>query len=173
MIHGIYKLNDIKLRCSCEPGGCWEWRFAVSTNGRKKPEPRVWFAPEGKSTTLSRAVWKLSGNPPVARVWRTCLNPLCGNPAHLMGGTQAEWGKWVAASGCLKGDPIRSAINKAAARGRRVLTDEQIAEIRHSNERGIDLAKRYGVSEKAISRARRSAYVRVLRGASVFSLGAR
>ena len=173
MIHGIRKLNDIKLRCHCEPGGCWEWRQAVQTSGRKKPEPRVWFALENKSTTLARAAWKLAGNPPVARVWRTCLNPLCGNPAHLMGGTQAEWGAWVAAQGYLKGDPIRSAVNKAKAASRRKLTDEQIAAIRESNESGEALAKVYGVSPTAISRVRRRVYTPILRGASVFSLGAR
>lgn len=173
MINGIRKLNDIKLRCHCEPGGCWEWRLTASTFGRKKPEPRVWFALEGKSTTLSRAVWKLAGNPPVARVWRTCINPLCGNPAHLMGGTQAEWGAWVAAQGYLRGDPIRAAINKARSQHRRKLTDQQIEEIRQSPESGESLAKRYGVSPQAISRARRRVYTPILRGASVFSLGAR
>ena len=169
---GIRTLADLKLRCHCEAGGCWEWRFSCS-QGRGKPEPRVWMADWRRCTTLSRAVWHLSGKPPVQRVWRTCRNTLCGNPAHLMGGTQAEWGAWMTASGHLRGCPIRSARNKAKSQHRRVLTDEQIAMVRDSDEMGTVLARKLGVSPHAISRARRQVYTRLLKGASVFSLGAR
>ena len=172
MISGIRALADIKLRCRCDEGGCWIWSMSASQS-RGRPEPRVWLADEKRTTTIGEAVWLLSGRPPVQRRWRTCFNTLCGNPAHIMGGTPADWGRWVSESGVLRGCSIRDAANKARAKRRRALSDDQIRHVMQSNDTGRALSLQLGVSESVISRYRRGQQPPLAKGASVFSWAAR
>lgn len=79
-----------------------------------------------------------------------CDNRKCVNPAHLVPGTAKEnthdmlnkgRGKWVHKHG----EDSNFAI----------LKEDDVREIRASKERGIDLAKRFGVSPTAICDIRR------------------
>lgn len=71
-----------------------------------------------------------------------CDNRRCVNPAHLLVGTAAD----------NTGDAIqRNRLASGSRHGRTRLTDEQVAEIRSSSEKGRELAQRMGVSESTIS----------------------
>lgn len=78
-------------------------------------------------------------------VLHRCDNPSCVNPDHLFVGTQAD----NMADKVSKG---RSALGET--NGRAKLTDTQAYEIKHSQARGKDLAKQYGVSPSRISAIR-------------------
>lgn len=78
-------------------------------------------------------------------VLHRCDNPPCCNPAHLFLGTVA--------------DNARDAVQKGRRRGERAnaskLTETQVIEVRRrraAGERGIDLAREFGVSNTAVSR---------------------
>lgn len=159
-IGGIRTLADLKLRCYLDPDShCWEWRGAVQTRSTGAQEPRVWLADERRCETIPRASWLLSGKPvPSGRwcCWRRCRNDKCGNPAHLMVGTKAQWGEWAAGLGYLQGRPERSIINRRikAQSGQTKLTMELAEWARESPQTGRDVAAALGVSESVVSRAR-------------------
>lgn len=174
--NGIRSVEDIRLRCRiCEETGCWEWRGSCQRRKDGTPDPRVWMADARTCKTLPNAVWTLQGKriPPGWRVWRRCLNPLCGNPEHLMSGTTAAWGVWVSRKGYLQGRIERSIINRAniLATGRSRITMEIAQAIRHSPKTGRELAAELGVDEKIISRIRTGKTFRVLTPtASIFAV---
>lgn len=76
----------------------------------------------------------------------TCDNPPCCNPAHLRCGTQKENIEDKYTKG--REDPRSGGRNHMAK-----LTGQQVAEIRSrvACERGVDLAREYGVSKATIS----------------------
>ncbi len=99
----------------------------------------------GKSITLSRAVFfKFHGYLPEV-VRHTCDNPRCMNPDHLIAGTQS--------------DNIRDAI----ARGRfksnlpdwRKITLEQEQAIREDARPQREIALDYGINQSQVSRIKR------------------
>jgi hypothetical protein len=118
---GIKTLADIKGRCVIDSEtGCWLWRGAMSTDGRRKGQPtsRVWIPQSqhtpGGTTTAPRAAWMLSGRElsPEQIVWRhVCGNAACINPAHGKAGTRQDMFADLVACGRLRGDPRRAAIN--------------------------------------------------------------
>lgn len=71
-----------------------------------------------------------------------CDNRRCVNPHHLETGTHAD----------NMADAVeRKRMASGARHPKTKLTAEQVAEIRESSERGIELARRFGVSESTIS----------------------
>jgi hypothetical protein len=102
--------------------------------------------------TASRVSYGLHKGPiPKGKVVRhKCDNPACVNPAHLELGTQREnvrdmidrgRGNWRAP----KGEERHNAI----------LTEDRVRYIRASNERGIDLAERFGVKPTTVAAIRK------------------
>lgn len=109
-----------------------------------------------QTQTGRRAVWHLSTGKPIPnnhRVYGTCSNRQCLNPAHMKCGPSTEWGAHKSASGVHK--TIKHQIGaRKAGRARSVLTPETYEEILTSSETGIAIAARLGVSMQTVSRAR-------------------
>jgi hypothetical protein len=176
---GVRDLEGIRLRCYCDPDtGCWHWR---GTNGKRHDrcasrEPLVWLADQRRTATVCRAAWMLAGKPlkPGYVVWRRCRVSDCANPAHLMAGTKAQWGAWVARTGYLRGRIERTIINRRNIlnAGRSTLTMELAQWIRESQQTGREIARVLGVGESPISRIRLGQTFRPTPAASVFDVGA-
>jgi len=154
-------LTKIKGGCHIDDlTGCWHWRGAMSQN----KYPRI-SAPDhtrggGMFTqTGARAVWHAHTGkaiPEGHRVYhKGCSTNTCINPAHLACGPTGDWGKQVATHGNWRGQPARIKANRAIGRKRSAVTPAIAAEIVHSSETGVALAKRLQIKQSVISRVRR------------------
>ena len=174
---GIRSLEDIRIRCHCDPDtGCWNWRGARGKKGRASAEPRCWLADDCKSVPVAHAAWMLGrrhGLQPGETVWRRCRNNLCCSPQHLMRGTKADWGEWVARHGYLRGRPERSAINRRIKieSGQTRMTMELAQWVRESRQTGREVAHALGELEQTVSKIRTGKSFKSARVASVFSWG--
>ena len=149
----IWTLESIHGNC-VEAGDCWEWAGAYS--GPKKAHPYCYH--DGSCTTVRSVVLKLSGKGRKSKkhcvAFPTCGNSRCVNPAHLRWATRSEV-MYVAAAKGLLNDRVR--VSKIAATKRATvgkLNMDAARAIRASDERQIDLAKRYGISQHAVSAIR-------------------
>ena len=124
--------------------GCWLWVGAIKSGGYGD----FWF--NGKVIGAHRASY-LMFNGPLSdneEVCHRCDVRCCVNPAHLFAGTRS--------------DNMVDASEKGRLQHRSAkLTSEQAAEIRASTERGVDLARRYGVSQNIICNIRAGRYYSV------------
>lgn len=137
MIHGIRKLGDIKLRCHCEPGGCWEWAGAMTGSG--SPSASI----GGKrSVNVRRWVLERSMGEPLGarRAVAVCGNARCVNPAHLQAMTAHEFNMWLSSRGRLSTVAVRLSRAKNA-RKRSPLTVEDVRRIRAMRAEGLSLRK--------------------------------
>lgn len=151
------KLSDIRDRCHIEDGH-WIWRGAVSAGG-----PNIW-APDftrldGKKVSQRgpRAVWHVKTGKAIPNGWRvfkTCDEPMCVNPAHVECKPCVEWGKEMAESGRWKGNVRRIAASRATGRARSSLDAEKVMQVLSSDKSGLQLAKELGACRNAISRLR-------------------
>lgn len=121
--------------------GCWLWTGALKDNGYGD----FWLG--GKVIGAHRASHILF-NGPLADdedACHRCDVRCCVNPAHVFAGSRS--------------DNMQDCSNKGRLQHRGAkLTSEQAEEIRTSNERGVDLAKRFGVSQNIICNIRRGRY---------------
>lgn len=166
-MRGVHDLEALRQRCVIDDlTGCWRWGGAVCDG-----VPRIWLA--GRVTTGPRAAVQLSGG----RIERgqvayhaRCSTPDCVNPAHIRVGTKAQAGAHLAATGRLRGDPRRAAVNlrNGSTRSRR---SEELRElILASPESGVALERRLGIAHSTISYVRQGKRWRQhVPGASVFS----
>jgi len=152
-------LDDIKDRCRIdEDTGCWIWTGAKSGGW-----PRIWapdhtlHAGELRTQTGRRAAWHIKTGKPIPSGWRvfgTCTQRDCCNPAHMVCEPTAKQGAKVAASGRLKGRIARITANRSTGRRRSHIDAEARKSIRDSNERRDVLAARHQCSPQTISRIR-------------------
>lgn len=156
-------LEEIKGRCVVTEDGHWLWRGALRSDGR----PNI-YAPDyrrgGEMSTQNgyRAVWQCLHQKPVpqgCRVFGTCDEPTCCNPAHIRCASEKDFGQWVRRRGIYKGQTSRILANRAINRARSVVTPEMIAYIQASDKSGRALALELGVSDSVVSKARRGGYV--------------
>ena len=188
---GVRTLADIRDRCVIDgETGCWLWRGAMSrsTTRRVVPTSRVWL-PDGMAaggqptiTTAGRAAWVLSGRalPKGHVVWRSvCHRCDCVNPAHGTAVTRQAMHKAIAASGRLRGDPVRAATN-ARNRASLLTPREIVLQAEAMFAAGClqkDVRAAFGLCGATAARIRRgvhphsSARHGLLRGASVFAIG--
>lgn len=188
---GVRTLEDIRIRCVIDDlTGCWHWAGAmsVSKTRRIKPVSRVWL-PEGLGNgrpaivTASKAAWVLSGRPLPDGwvVWRSkCSSFDCVNPLHARAGRRVEMGADLAASGRMKGSPDRVAAN-ARNRMRMVTPLEKVRQAEVMFKEGAlqkEVRAALGLSAETARSIRlgmhphSSVSQRLIRGASVFTLGA-
>jgi hypothetical protein len=88
--------------------------------------------------------------PPGLEVLHGCDNKQCVNPAHLHAGTHADNMREAGERGLMSTEPRLLGVGHPLAK----LTEEAVRHIRSSSERGVDLARRYGVYPSLISRVR-------------------
>lgn len=128
-------------------GDCWEWQGFVNKKGYGRFQAR-----RGESWQAHRYSYVLHKGevPDGMMIMHSCDNRKCVNPDHLSPGTALEntadmlkkgRGKWTHKHG---EDSNLS-----------ILKEADVRIIRNSKERGIDLAKRFGVSPTAICDIRR------------------
>lgn len=180
---GITTAEDLKGRCIVDDfTGCWHWQGATSTDKRGRKCQRVWVydSLQGRFRTMSgpMAVLEIEGTrtPETEMGWRVCECQDCMNPAHVKGGTKADWGLWLRMYGKRKGKPRIVAANRKNVRSRAIINPQKAAEIRASDRPADELAAKYGLKNpRYISEIRlgRRWVDPVLPGASVFTLGAR
>lgn len=117
--------------------GCWVWTGAIKDNGYGD----AWL--NGRVTGAHRAMFELHHGPIAAglHICHRCDVRCCVNPHHLFAGTRHENMRDASAKG---------RIGHHCAK----LSDAQADEIRRSGAKGVDLARRFGVSQNIISRLR-------------------
>lgn len=181
---GIYNLSDVKDRCRVdEDTGCWHLGMSIpkARTERAKRCPRM-SLPEGVITGVSpnltapKIVWLMSGRVlhPKWIVWRNCQSDDCCTPRHLMAGTRADWGEWVAAGGGLRGKPHRLVANRKNFMKLAVPADvvRQILELVEAGASCAEAGAAFGVHEDAVGRMVRGVHAtqRLAHGASVFNM---
>ena len=140
-----------------EDGDCLRWTGGCCGKTKHPALPKS-AQEKGKSVLVRRRLWEDKHGPiPSGKILRcTCETPRCINVDHLVLTTFGKLAKELGAQGVMSG-PVRSAKIAATHRARHPLTkltQEQVREIRASDEPGTVLAKRYGVCEGLISKYR-------------------
>jgi len=167
-------LEEIKDRCVITEDAHWLWRGALRPDGR----PNI-FAPDytradGDMRTQCgmRAVWHCvhqKAVPEGYRVYGTCDERACCNPAHVKCTSEVDYGAWLQRTGKFKGQTNRILANRAIGRQRAVLTPEQIVYVQTSEKTGIALAEELGVSTATLSKYRRGESIAVRASGGLFS----
>lgn len=125
---------------------CWLWRGSVSGTGSvKHAQFTVTVAKKQHHIKAHRVAWEVANGPIPAGlcVCHRCDVGHCCNPAHLFLGTQQE-----------NLDDARRKGRLIDGQGARKLSDAAYRRILSGRGRGVDLARRYGVTETTISRIR-------------------
>jgi hypothetical protein len=137
----------IKKYTHPEPNsGCWLWVGACAADGY--PRITIGSITDGtkKSVRVNRFVCEsIHGLPEGHHALHKCDNIICINPDHLYPGTPSQNTK-----DCID-RRRRTQIKNGSENPMAVLTEEQVLSIRSSSEKGVDLAKKYGVSQASIS----------------------
>jgi hypothetical protein len=131
-----------RFNAKMTPGdGCWLWHGCTMSNGYGQ----FWLG--HRVIQAHRAAYLLFKGAITngLHVCHQCDVPACVNPGHLFLGTRSDNMRDAAAKGRL------------AHRNAR-LTYEQAQQIRESSERGVDLARKHGVSENIICNIRKGRY---------------
>lgn len=127
--------------------GCWLWLSTLTSDGygriiddRKRSRRQI---------LAHRISWELHRGliPELANVLHTCDNPGCVNPEHLFLGSHSDNMRDSVKKG-------RKNNLKGEKHGNAKLTEAQALEIKHSSDRGVDLAARFGVAATLISKIR-------------------
>ena len=119
-----------------DPKDCWNWRAAKAEFGYVKFQNRK----------AHRVAYELLvGEIPDGQVaCHRCDNPSCCNPTHIFLGSIGDNNRDASAKG-------RARYAKGQRHPHAKLSDAQVEEIRKSNLKGVELAKKYGVSPSTIS----------------------
>lgn len=130
-----------KIRIS--PSGCLEHRVKKGRSGR----PTMYW--HGKDWYVTRVVWAILYGATELDICHHCDNPPCFHPFHLFAGTHTDNMRDMHAKGRWRVIKDR----KGEANGLSRLTEEAVREIRRlrGDITQVELARRYGVSQSAIS----------------------
>ena len=124
--------------------GCWVWRASVGSHGYGN----AWDGK--KACTAHRLSYaRAFGDPGKLQVNHKCGNRRCCNPEHLYAGTQAENMADKKKHGTYTPPPIKKGEDVTNSK----LTEKQVLDIRRrraEGERGVDLAREFGVTPDAI-----------------------
>lgn len=123
--------------------GCWLWTGAMKSNGYGD----TWL--HGRVVSAHRAMFELHfGAIPIGKdVCHRCDVRACVNPHHLFLGSRADNMRDAAKKGRLGHQCAKLSFDDAEA-------------IRASSERGIDISRRYGVTQNVICNIRAGRYYR-------------
>ena len=132
--------------------GCWEWQGALSTSGYGKIGVGSRLDGTKRVMPTHRLAYELSHGaiPTGLLVCHHCDNRICCNPDHLFLGTYAD----NMADMDRKGRRVNSP-RPGEGNGRAVLSEADVLYIRESDERGVDLAAKFGVCKSTITAIRK------------------
>lgn len=122
-----------------QPDGCRLWIGLKSRDGYAALWHKV------RQRRAHRLAWEAANGPiPAGKlVCHRCDNPACVEPSHLFIGTPADNSADMKAKG-------RAPWTGGEKSGHAILTEADVRSIRASTKRGVDVARRYGVSPQAI-----------------------
>ncbi len=141
----------IRARC-VECGDCWLWTGAV-INGEV---PAMRLPGSRKIHAVRRLILEARGIKPGPRcAIAKCDQKRCVRPAHAKAATRAEVQERCTRILAHQQRPSRNAKLSAHSRKRGKLTPEQVDEIRSTTTSQEELAKRWGVSQDTIWKARK------------------
>jgi hypothetical protein len=134
-----------------EDGDCLRW-----TAGCCSGHPAMRWG-DKKSAMVRRVLWEeVNGPIPPGKILRcTCETPKCVNIEHAKLATYRGVALELGAVGVMSG-PVRSAriaaVKRAGKQSR--ISQDDARTIRESEDKGADLAQRYGISEGTVSKIR-------------------
>lgn len=148
---GVRSIADIRNRCNVdEDTGCWHWKLALNCGA-----PHIHFQIAGKTYTMRgrRAVKALEAGAPLSQklncIGRDSCNSDCVAPDHIKAVTRIAVGAQIRRTGKCK-TIKKAASGRNAALKNRKLTLEQVAEIRHSDQTQMALARKFGVTQYTV-----------------------
>ena len=188
---GVTNIEGLRERCSIdEITGCWVWKWGFAGTA-KYPVPTVHLGAGVAGVNVMcavpayRAAWMLMGReiPHGHVVYRAiCGNPLCCNPGHLKCGPRAEMYGHYASTGRNKGQPHRRVANEKNRR-KMMLTPERVQQVEAMLAAGKlqkDIISELRMCGDTVRRIRLGKHphcasatqpIRVIRGASIFTMG--
>jgi len=145
--HNLPLIVRVLNNCIPEPNsGCWLWMG--TTNGRY-PQLKV-----GQKNIYAHRISCEFIHGPIGSLnaLHKCDNTFCVNPEHLYPGTQKQNVEDCRSRGRLSGGAKKPQMGSSRPLAK--LTERDAAEIKKSTEKGIVLARRFGVSAGIISQIR-------------------
>lgn len=142
--HGMSVAERLAVYTKRSPR-CWEWIGAKNAQG-------YGVLRVGESARLAHRIAYVAAYGPIAQwmcVLHRCDNPSCVRPDHLFVGTLADNNADMDAKGRRRSGPRRGSANHNAK-----LTEADAFTIRASKAAGVELARKYGVSQTIISAVR-------------------
>lgn len=127
----------------CQDTGCWNWQRAIAANGYGHVRENQ------KTQTAHRRAYELKHGVSLTRdidVCHKCDNRACVNPDHLFLGTRRDNMQDCAA----KGRTSRLYRTRGEGQPGAKLNNAAVLYIRQSSESLSALARRFGVSKKAV-----------------------
>lgn len=122
------------------PDDCWEWKGSAGTKGYGV----FWLG--GSMKLAHRVAFYISRHRwPMPMCCHHCDNPLCVNPSHLFRGSAAD-----NTADCVRKGRHRWGVHPGERSGRTFLTDNDIRDIRASDEPSGVLGSRYGIHKATV-----------------------
>lgn len=131
---------------------CWKWLGSRQKREDGKEWHGQWRSGAGEIELTHRAAWRLMKGeiPGDLCVLHSCDNPFCVNPKHLFLGTQSDNANDMWAKG-----RARPKTNLGEKHGMSKLTADLVRDIRSSQESGVELARRTGLTTTTICDVRK------------------
>jgi len=152
-------INEVKERCHIDDQGHWLWRGATAVDG----SPRI-HAPDLSQGGIlrvqqgRRSVWQMRSREAVPAGWRVyslCGEQCCVRPEHIGCGPMDEVAQHYKRLGVYSDWTRRSTASRIASAKRTKATPAICAAVLASDETGLAVAKRLGISKSLVSRIRR------------------
>jgi hypothetical protein len=180
-------IEEMRGRCHvCKDTGCWLWRGAfVADMAGQKVYPRIYTAnytkdPSGATKSVQpggRAAWHAYTCKPIPakhRVFKTCKETMCINPAHSQCIPTAQRGAKIAELGLWKNSAKRIESRQRYGRKQSRITPEILQMLLTSPATSTALAKELGLAKSTVCKARKGEIKSIARVANPFAgLGAR
>jgi hypothetical protein len=124
-------------------GECWEWTGPLSGHGYGRIKDNY------VTRSAHRVSYELAYGtiPQGASICHTCDNPKCVRPLHLYAGSHSDNMRDRRERG-------RANMPYGESHYNAKLSDDQVIAIRNSTDKGVDLARRFGVHTTTISQIR-------------------
>ena len=135
-----------------EVGDCWEWTGALQV---RSPTPVMRF--QQQTNQVRRFIAQAKGRQLDGDrlVTCKCRNELCVNPEHVVVITRKRLQELLAKEHKHQANPVRMKKLADKARSKSKLNPELVEEIRNAEGPQREIAKRYGITQAAVSSIKR------------------